>query len=234
MKRNSKWLVACGLMLGASTAEAAKLGGDASLNVYNNYYFRGAYVFENQANLQPSFTVGWDDPGISLNVWSAMPLVDRRELRDVRDEVDLTLNYDLSLTDALGLSMGVIVYMNPDAEPFFNTEELYLLAAYDLGAGFSVSGGVYGDVNALLGVYATVGAGYSLSIAEPLTLDAGVMLSVMGYKESDFGFVESGATLALTYALTKEVSVVGAGLMNYNVDASELQYALNAGMGYAW
>ena len=221
-------------LIGSAAPAAAKLGGDASLSVYNNYYFRGAYVFENAANLQPSFTVGWDDPAISLNVWSAVPMIDRGELRDVRDEVDLTVNYDLPLTDSLGLSIGVIVYMNPDAEPFFHTEEIYLSAAYDLGLGFSVGGGVYADVDALLGVYASAGVGYSLELVKGLTLDIGTMFSVTGYKDTGFGFVESGGTAGLTYAISDEVSLGIAGLGNYNVDAALGHYAFNGTMGYAW
>jgi len=155
-------------------------------------------------------------------------------MRDVRDEVDLTVNYDLAVGDNFGISMGLIVYMNPDAEPFFHTEELYLSAAYDLGLGFSVGGGVYGDLNAFLGIYATAGVGYSLELAKGLTLDIGTMASMTAYKDAGFAFVESGGTVGMTYAVSDEVSLGIAGLGNYNVDAGEGHYAANVSMGYAW
>jgi hypothetical protein len=244
----SPLLAPCCLLAAATFAAPRPAGageptGSATFGYYNSYYFRGSYVagtrgtWENKPTLQTTLTLGWSDPALSVTVWNATPLVARADLEPVRDEVDVTVNYNQKVGDALVLSLGGTSYLTPDSDPFFHTEEVYLAAAWDFGwAGFSWSAGAYVDVNELRGVYATTGPVWTREVLPGFAITARGVLSAIHYANEAVpsGLVETGGALTLQYLLVDGLSIAAGALGNYNVATEKRQAAFNGSVGYAW
>lgn len=200
----------------------------------NNYYWRGAYLYpEGIPAFQPSLTLGFNDPALSLNIWSSLPLKQRTELKDVRDELDLTLNYDLISRDDLTLSFGLVSYIYFMGE-FSHSEELYVSFWYDIWNGLGAYAQTYIDVNASKGVYFSFGPSYTKDLADKLNLDAKLIFSFTKYHEQSFAVVETGFKTTLAYQMTDVFSLSGGLCWNYNFDADNNQYAVILGVAAAW
>ncbi|MCC7383340.1 MAG: hypothetical protein IT384_16000 [Deltaproteobacteria bacterium] len=215
-------------------AIAGELTGSVGAQLFSSYYFRGADIFDGRPNVQPSASLGWTDPAITLGVWAAVPLARRSQLKNVRDEIDVTLNWDLPILDLATISAGGILYLNPAAEPFFNTEEVYLLARAPLGAGFAARAGVYADLDALRGVYATFGPGYVLETLAPLKVEAWLMAGLSKYRGHPTSLLELGATVSVTYEAGHGVLPTVSSIASWNAFAQEMRYAMSAGGSVTW
>ncbi len=208
--------------------------GEAKAEFVNNYYWRGAYLYpEGVPAFQPSLTLGLNDPALSLNIWSSLPLKQRTELKDVRDELDLTLNYDLIDEDDMSLSLGFISYIYFVGE-FWHSEELYADFWYDVWNGLGFFAQTYIDVDAYKGIYLSFGPSYTNDLTEKLNLDTRVIFSFTKYDGASFAVVETGMLAALTYQMNDVLSMIGGLRWNYNIDAENNQYAFNLAIAASW
>jgi len=248
--RTAAWTIVLGLLATVpcasadeppegSTLVAASSGGfvgSAEVAFYNSYYFRGVNVFDDTFNVQPNLTLGWafgDLATISLGTWAAIPFHNRDALASVRDEVDLTLDATFTPVEGLSVSVGTIIYLVP-SDPLFHTEEVYATVGYELGLGFSVSAGVYGDVNEFQGIYFKVAPAWGIDITESLAFSLEVFVGGAKYKDAEFAMTETGVSAGFEADLGSGLSTGLSGLYNFNVDASEHVYALAWKTGYSW
>jgi hypothetical protein len=203
---------------------------------YNNYYFRGVTVFEDTFNIQPNLSLGWafgDLVTISLATWAAVPLHNRPALEPVRDEINLTLDASFTPFEGLTVAVGTIVYLIP-SDPFFHTEEVYASVGYELGLGFSISAGIFGDVNEFKGIYFRIAPGWATDITSVIGFSAELFAGGTKYTDFEFAFVETGVTVGFSADLGGGVSTGLGGLYNYNPDADKSAYAISWNAGYGW
>jgi hypothetical protein len=133
---------------GEEEEESSKFYGDVSALFVNNYYWRGTYLYpENVPAFQPGVTVGYWI--FDLNLWSSIPMRLRDELKDERDELDLTFSATFEVGEHLSLSAGFLTYLMTTSRPFWHTEELYIAPTYLITEEFSVTLAVFGDVDAM-------------------------------------------------------------------------------------
>lgn len=229
------------LLLGAGALQAqeddntkSNFTGEAKTDFVNSYYWRGYYVYpEGVPAFQPSLTLGFNEPAISLNIWSSLPFKKRSELKDVRDELDLTINYDLVDEDNFGLSLGFVSYLFFVGE-FWNTEELYVSSWYDIHNGLGLYAAAYIDVDFYKGLYFNFGPYYDHRLTEDLSLSSKILLSFTKYKGLDFSFIETGFNTSLVYKLTDLYALSAGVLWNYNIEEKNNQYAVNASFTMSW
>jgi hypothetical protein len=142
------WAVAAGLWApaaGAEEPEAAEveqgggLVGGAEVGVYSAYYYRGEDVFGGAFNVQPTLSVGWafERAEVGVELWGAFPMHDRRALRAVRDEVDVTVSASVTATERLELWAGLLLAFVPadGTDPYTELE---------FGADLEIGGGLRG------------------------------------------------------------------------------------------
>ncbi|MBN1114167.1 MAG: hypothetical protein JXA66_02385 [Oligoflexia bacterium] len=229
------FVVSC-LFIMSVKAEAVEFTGSGSLEVSNNYYFRGDYLFnEGTASLFPSVTVGTVDPAVSLNVWAAVPVSKRSVGLTAanKDEIDVTLSAAFEPMEKLSVSAGFILYTLPAADPFFHTEEIFGAASYGIGAGLSAGTGVYIDLDSLKGIYWTLGPSYTMPLMEKLDFNSAIMLSFSKYSGTDFAFIETGFSAGLAYNILENASLSAGTLYNYNIDLSKHLYAVKLAFSYS-
>ena len=232
--------VAAAIVTASPAALAGPPGGftgGVDVDFYNSYYFRGAYVFEDTFNTQPSVTLGWDFAGkatLSLNLWAAIPFTNRKPLRQVRDELDITLGVSIPAAKGLTVNAGAVVYLVGSADPFFHTEEVYAGLAYELPKGFTLGASVYGDVNLFKGVYFKVGPGWSTAIGPRVGFESGLFFGGTKYEGADFAAVEIGANAGFSVDAGAGVAVKLSGIYDYNASADDHLWAIRFGVGYAW
>jgi hypothetical protein len=137
----------------------------AEATLANGYVWRGQ-VLNNEAVLQPSFTLGKGP--FTINTWGNMNLTDS-VTEDAPDfsELDLTFGYSKML-GAVALGAGLIEYSFPNTT-FANTREVY--ATISLPTLLIVPTlSLYYDFDEADGVYGNLALTYSHSIAEKATL----------------------------------------------------------------
>ncbi|MFT7625020.1 MAG: hypothetical protein ACI9WU_004211 [Myxococcota bacterium] len=220
-----------------SQTSESRLSGSVDLTFANSYYFRGVNVFDDVFNLQPSATLGYQPTDLvaaSLNVWAAVPFAQRKVLKPVRDEIDVTLDVTLTPLDGLSVSAGFILYTVAAADPFFHTEEIYVAASYDLPAGFAVGAGIYGDVNEFEGIYFKVGPSWSIDLIENLRFSTELFYGGAKYAGADFASVELGATGGFSADIGGGVSSSLSAIYNRGLDAETDVYAVMFGTGVAF
>lgn len=208
--------------------------GEAKIDLVNNYYWRGEYFYpEGIPAFQPSLNIGFKEPAISLNIWSSLPFKKRAELKNDRDELEFTINYDLIDHDNFGLSLGFVSYIFFVGD-FWHTEELYVSACYDIWNGFGLYAQAFLDVDAYKGIYFNFGPSYSKQLTEDLNWDSKILLSFTKYSGLGFSFIETGFSSSLAYQFSKIFSL-GTGLMwNYNIEDQKNQYAVNLSLAAGW
>jgi len=171
---------------------AQSLSGE--LGFVSRYVWRGFDVTPNNApGLQPSLTWTLGSSGFSVNLWSNIPLKDRKLYND---ELDLTLSYSRALSDAVSAEVGFIQYGWYFAEDFsfedFTSQEFYLslgLSQMPLTPGITF---YYNVADSEKGLYIAVQVSHSL----PVTAQKSLALSAaLGYNNgqwlpegSDTGF----------------------------------------------
>ena len=205
-----------------ATAEVAEEPGSsvelavsANTAIATDYVFRGLPQYSRPAPSSQS-TVGLGVSGVgpgtlSLSVWNATAMIPRKE--DVRVEIDLTVSYDLQLTDALGLGMGYVGYFYPLAQVRADVgHELFLTAGYDLGV-LSSFAGIYVDPFLMKSVYATAGVTRDFG-AGPVTVTPTASLGLAGGGGGAY-FNDLTLALAATWAVVDPLYLSLSGSFSY-------------------
>lgn len=209
-----------------------KLTGEVLAALVNNYYWRGAYLYpENVPAFQPEATLGYWI--FNLNVWNSTPLRLRDDLKDVRDEVDLTLSATFE-ADSLSLEVGFIEYLMTASDPLWHTEELAVIPTYQITDEFSLSLSIYGDVSEMKGVFMSLSPTYERQLHERVTVSASLLLSCQTYRGAPLAFVELGVTGELDVTIVEGFYFAFGMLFNYNVDRNQFLYFFRPALAYAW
>nr|WP_067298343.1 TorF family putative porin [Marinobacterium profundum] len=175
MKKLSLVLGSCVLALSAAQATA-----DVTANVAmtTDYVWRGMTQTDNDPALQGGFDYS-HEAGFYTGIWASN--VDFGTSADL--EVDLYGGYATEFSNGVGLDVGAIRYMYPDAADTSNWNEIYANASFiGLSAGIAFSDDVYGSDED--GTY------YSLGYDYALTMDLGLSASV-GYYDIDMAQSDS-------------------------------------------
>lgn len=219
-----------------ATQSGAALIAEGDVALLSSYYSRGAYVFERTLNLQPALSLGVDLPqfgALTFGVASFVPLALRDELADVRDEVDFTLAWTKTFADRYQVSAGVTTVSCFEAG--FHTQEVFTSLDVQLPAGFTVSGGVWGDVNLFRGVYYRAAVSWGDAwLDESLALTVEVNHGGARYDGDVYYPLEVGTAAELSYDLGAGATVAATGLYNYNPDERSHQWAAGIKTAYAF
>jgi uncharacterized protein (TIGR02001 family) len=212
------------LMIGTATTALLACGGVSANEIEGNVALSTDYVFRgfSQSNENPAISGGFDygfDSGFYVGTWASS--IDFTTVNaDVSTEIDLYAGYAFDLTDSLSLDLSAIYFMYPDDTKALNYEEY--IASFGFGdASFGV---VYSPdyINADTDALAFE-AGYSLGLAEGISLDLGVgylkvddetKLSYDG--KDDYTYYSAGITVPFGGV---DLSLVGYGT---NVDTDKL------------
>ncbi len=203
---------------------------EASISVAekSSYYFRGDYVWQNKSSTETSINFAQD--GFSFTLWSIIPHADRTVLRDVRDEVNIILDYTKQMSETLSITAGTIIYLYPASTSIGNTEELFVSFNSDWSNGFGIYGGIYADIDNVNGSYITIGPTYTKPINK-FVFTANGVLSATDYE--DWAIVESGFTANLSYPITPSWNLYGGLLGNYNFHTEDSQVVIHGGIEYS-
>jgi len=227
-------LIALISTLHAEEEKTPKLFSASSLLTFvNNYYWRGAYAYpDGVPAFQPEATLTYEKVPISVNLWSSIPLRNKKQLEAVKDEVDLQVSGDINLSEKLKLTLGGELYTYPFASVFSYTEELYAVAVYELPSGFSLEWDAYVDLNQLKGLYLFFSPAYQVSVAEGLDLKFQTLFGYTNYRVYTPRFVELGLKTTFSWQFSKCASLNTSILYNYNYSASQNLYAVSLGLGF--
>ncbi len=181
----------------------------AEATLANGYIWRGQ-VLNNEAVLQPSFTLG--SGGFTINTWGNMNLTDSVS-EDAPDlsELDLTFGYSKTL-GSVALGGGLIEYSFPNST-VASTREVY--GTIGLPNWLIVpSLSVYYDFDEADGLYGILSLTYSQSIAEKATLAlfASLGMATENYNAFYFGVDKNALNdfnvgASLTIPVTKSFSI---------------------------
>lgn len=169
-------------LFGSAGAEEAKVTGSASAGVFNKYVFRGYEMSADSVVIQPSIGISYK--GFSASFWGNIDTEENATQSFVPDkpgeksfnETDLTLSYTLVI-DKLSLTGGYVYY---DTKYVLETEEVFLIAAYDTLLKPTLS--VYRDINEYPGTYVNLSVAHSLPLIKNIALDLGASA---GYFEGE-------------------------------------------------
>ncbi|MEI6786952.1 MAG: TorF family putative porin [bacterium] len=181
----------------------------AEATVLNGYVWRGQ-VLNNEAVLQPSFTLG--KGAFTINTWGNMNLTDA-VTEDAPDlsELDLTFGYSKTV-GAVALGTGLVEYTFPNTT-FGGTREVYASVGLPT-LPIIPSLSVYYDFDEADGFYGVFSLAYSHSIAEKVTLSlfASLGAATANYNSFYFGVDENalndmnvGASLSIP--VTKSLTI---------------------------
>lgn len=220
MKKLSVLLVAAVLTLSclmSASAQAIEASADAYVGVYSSYIWRGFNLSEDDAFVvQPGADVSIG--GFTASWWGNMS-----ENTGELNEVDLTLDYTLGVTDMISASIGNIMYdVDIDGEPD-TTNELYLGVAVDTL--LSPTATVYFDYDEFDSVYATIGGSYGFDLQKGLSLGLGATLGAFIDDGDDNSFLHNiEVSASADYALTEQVNLGAMVLASFPIsdDADDL------------
>ena len=122
------------------------------------------------------------------------------------NEVDLTLDYSLDLTDMISVSIGNIMYdVDTDGGPD-TTNEVYLGVAVDTL--LSPSATIYVDYDEFETVFAYLSGSYGFDLQEGLSLGLGANLGIFFDDGADDSFLHNlEISASADYALTDQVTL---------------------------
>ena len=215
-----------------SSASAANSAG-ASVDIMSQYVWRGI-AFSNGIVMQPS--VDFNLGALNVNMWSNVdmdPMYTKES--SYYNETDLTIGYALPF-EAVDMGIGYIYYSLGD--PSLDTHEVFLSVSKELGP-VAPYLNIYLDVDEGSGIYAQLGADYSVELTEKASLSAGAYLSyvvdnkvmlvdVNGLETSDLYNAE--ISLGLEYAATDTLSI--SPMLSYSTSMSDDAEASIKGMSY--
>ncbi len=178
------WCVLTAAVLGGASIAVAQEAAStpvtalAEATVANGYVWRGQ-VYNDEAVLQPSFTMG--KGAFTINTWGNMNLTDSitEDSADL-SELDLAFGYSKTV-GAVAIGAGLIEYSFPNTT-FTGTREVYATMAIP-GLFVVPTLSVNYDFDEADGAYANLAFSYSHSIAEKATL---AMFASLGMGTSDY------------------------------------------------
>jgi len=200
MKKLSLLLVAAVLTVSClvpAGAQAVEASADAYVAVATKYLWRGFDLSPDDTFVvQPGadVTIG----GFTVSWWGNLS-----ENTGELNEVDLTLDYSLDLSDMVSLSVGNILY---DVDGLSDTNELYV--GVSLNTLLSPSLTAYYDYDEFDGnYYVVLGVGHSLDLSEGLSASAGLSASYLHDDILDDGWLHVlEVTAGLDYAVNEQVT----------------------------
>ncbi|MBW3629699.1 MAG: hypothetical protein KY464_10425 [Gemmatimonadetes bacterium] len=173
------------MTLGSSPGAAqAILDPTIGVDLVSSYIFRGVDVTHAPA-VQPFATIALGSSGFSASAWGSFAGADRGEnlpystsvTRGGADEVDLIAAFSRAMGPA-SLGLGYIAYIYPASQQDYVTQEIY--GSLGLAVPFAPTLTVNYDfdgtdgVDAIEGVYASLGATRSIPVGLPLDLGASI------------------------------------------------------------
>ena len=206
-----------------------------SLDGVSRYIWRGFDLNpNNHPALQPSLTYTLGKSGFSVNVWGSFSFKDHH-----LNETDLTLSYTCQATEALSVTAGFTHYGWYFNTPFrfsdHTSQELYgsiTLTKAPLNPTFSV----YADITNGSGIYASLGLGQELTLAQGTKLD---LSATLGYTRRQW--VDASGLSHLTLGVACPLSLGGisltpsAGLTFILLDAinpAKQEWVLGVSLGF--
>jgi len=211
----------------------AENSAGASVDVMSQYVWRGI-AFSNGLVMQPS--VDFNLGALNVNMWSNIDMDPMgTEETSAYNETDLTIGYALPF-EPVNMGIGYIYYSLGD--PALDTHEVYLSVGKELGH-VTPYLNIYWDVDEGSGIYAQLGADYSLELSEKASLSVGAYLSyvadnkvllvdVNGQETSDLYNAE--ISVGLEYALSDTLSI--SPMLSYSTSMSDDAEASIKGMSY--
>ena len=156
--------------------EEARVTGNGTLGVYNQYIFRGYEIGKSGLVIQPSLTASYK--GFSASLWGNIDTNQRStktadfssESMDHKkgwNETDLTLSYTYPI-GKLSLTGGYIYYNTKYA---VETEEIFGTIALDVVSKPALS--IYRDISNYQSTYLNLSFAHSFSLVKEMTLDLG-------------------------------------------------------------
>ncbi len=186
---------------------------DFQLDLASRYIWRGFDIFyDNQPAWQPSLTYTFGDSGFSINLWGSYALAGRDELKFL-DETDLTLLYELGVSDKISLVAGFCHYGWYRARNFSfknsTTQEFFLIASLPYVL-LTPSLSVFYDVNIGDGIYVLLDCSHSVILNDSLELALTVSLGYNGNQ-----FVDDSGLSDLTFGMSLPISLDGITISPY-------------------
>lgn len=209
-----KFVIGSVLLLSASasalTAQADDVSVTATIDYTTDYVFRGVSLAESA--IQPGVEVAIGD--FYVGSWFSAGFGETSQF--FGDEVDIYAGYGLSLSDTLGLDVGLTYYHYPQGGDFLSTDDGNA-GSYEVYGGLSLdtvlSPSVYAYYDFTFEAFTLEGGlGHSLSLSDDVSLDLGL---TAGLVDGDgFSWEYGQLSASLGYAFTEDVSAyVGANFV---------------------
>jgi uncharacterized protein (TIGR02001 family) len=212
------------LMIGTAATAMLVCGGVSANEIEGNVALSTDYVFRgfSQSDENPAISGGFDygfDSGFYVGTWaSSIDFDSATSDGDASTEIDLYAGYAFDLTDSLSLDLSAIYFMYPDATDDLNYEEY--IASFGFGdASFGI---VYSpeylnvDTSAII-----LNAGYSLALAEGISLDFGVGYTTLDDDTKGLSYEGGDDYLDYSVGLTVPFGGVDLSLVGYGTDISD-------------
>ncbi|MFW5894079.1 MAG: TorF family putative porin [Verrucomicrobiota bacterium] len=200
----------------ARAGEAVPVEAELGLDVMNQYVWRGILVHEDTA-FQPSFTVS--SGGLSANVWADFS---DEDLFDDVTEIDYTLSYGFSPSEAVDMELGYIHYTFDNADD--DTGELYASIGFPTLM-LSPSATLYYDVVEVDGAYLSLAAEHSMPLGEHAELTLSGAVGFMDSEQAEIymntdeaGIADASLTASVGMDLTDALSMSVSGAYSVLVD----------------
>jgi hypothetical protein len=182
-----------------SRAMAIEASGDTYVGVYSAYVWRGDNLSEDDTFVvQPGADVSIG--GFTVSWWGNLS-----ENTGELNEVDLTLDYTLNVTDKVSVRAGNILYEVSG----FKTNELYLGVAVDTLLSPTLT--IYKDYDNIESLYATLGGSYGFDLQKGLSIGFGATIGAFldqGELGSEDAFLNNlEVSASADYALTDQVTI---------------------------
>jgi len=214
-KRLYKTLLVAGVVLNPMVASAGDVSVSTTIDYTTDYVFRGVSLAESA--IQPGVEVAVGD--FYVGAWASTGIGDTSIFAG--DELDLYAGYGLSLSDDLGLDVGVTYYHYPQGGSLFETDdggagtyEVYAGLSYDT----TLSPSVYAYYDFTLEAFTVEGGlEHSLPMSDKTSLDLGLSAGLVDGDGFSYEYGQLSASVG--YAFTDDVSAyVGA---NYALSSDD-------------
>ncbi len=185
-----------GMTSAALAATALTVSAGVDVSVVSAYVWRGLTIHDEVA-VQPGFETTIFGDTVTVGTWASFN-TDESEF----EEIDFYLGIPLPLGEDSPISADVVYteYTFPGLEGGAD-RELGLVFGTDV-SGVALSVGLYYGIEGALdkSVYIELGAGYTIAVAENISLDLGAVLHYWSPDEGDSGF--NAATFSAALGLT--------------------------------
>lgn len=207
----------------ARAGEASPVEAEFGLDVMNQYVWRGMLQHEDTA-FQPSFTLS--SGGLSANVWADLS---EEDMFDEIFEIDYTLSYGFSPSEAVDAEVGYIHYTFDDSASY--TGEVYASIGFPTLM-LSPSATLYYDIDEVEGAYLSLGAEHSMPLGENAELTLSGAVGFMDAEQAEAymvdddtkesadeaGIADASLTAAIGMDLTDALSMSVSGAYSVLVD----------------